>query len=382
MLYVQHLLGIGHQTRSAAIARAMTRAGLQVLYVSGGFPLPHLDLAGAELIQLPPARAARDDFSQIVDQRGVLIDPAWRERRREILLAAFSRFRPQALITELFPFGRRKFRFELIPLIETAQAMRPRPAIMASVRDILVEKKKPERNLEMLALANRYYNSILVHGDPELIPFDSTFPLARRLESRLVYTGYVVQKQAAAPQASRPAEVLVSSGGGVYGEPLLRTAMAVRPLCRLSDKTWRFLVAPDIPQASFNELVADAGPGVVVERNRPDFTSLLQRCLLSISQAGYNTVVEVLAAGVRAVVAPFSEAGESEQTLRARLLQERGLLHVVERSDLTPARLAAAIDAAVEGPVPHHLDLPLDGASRTAAIVAQAAQPAKTAQQK
>ena len=35
--YVQHLLGIGHQARAAAITRAMCRQGLDVTYVSGGF---------------------------------------------------------------------------------------------------------------------------------------------------------------------------------------------------------------------------------------------------------------------------------------------------------------------------------------------------------
>src|SRR5262245_37790331 len=36
MIYVQHLLGIGHQRRAAAIARALCKRALPVCYVSGG----------------------------------------------------------------------------------------------------------------------------------------------------------------------------------------------------------------------------------------------------------------------------------------------------------------------------------------------------------
>ncbi|MEE9209029.1 MAG: glycosyltransferase, partial [Kiloniellales bacterium] len=80
---------------------------------------------------------------------------------------------------------------------------------------------------------------------------------------------------------------------------------------------------------------------------RPDFRSLLARARLSISQAGYNTVLEVLAAGVPAVVVPFAAGSESEQSLRARRLAERGALTLVEEAALTPANLATAMAAAL-----------------------------------
>jgi predicted glycosyltransferase len=73
----------------------------------------------------------------------------------------------------------------------------------------------------------------------------------------------------------------------------------------------------------------------------------LARGRLSISQAGYNTVLEVLAAGIPAVVVPFAAGAETEQSLRAGLLAERGALTLVEEATLTPASLAAAIATAL-----------------------------------
>jgi len=55
-------------------------------------------------------------------------------------------------------------------------------------------------------------------------------------------------------------------------------------------------------------------------------------------------VAEVLQARVRAVLVPFAAGGESEQTLRAQLLAERGICAMVEEAKLSPQRpLTAAV---------------------------------------
>src|SRR5215470_4247552 len=141
--YVQHLLGIGHLRRAAAITRALERHGLEVAFVSGGQPVQNLELGGADVIQLPPARAGDSSFGSIVDAAGRPIDDAWRDRRRGALLDAFAAVAPQVLLIELYPFGRRPFRFELKPLLAAAASRRPRPAVVCSVRDILVDKSEP-----------------------------------------------------------------------------------------------------------------------------------------------------------------------------------------------------------------------------------------------
>jgi predicted glycosyltransferase len=117
------------------------------------------------------------------------------------------------------------------------------------------------------------------------------------------------------------------------------------------------------------DLAGLRGDGVVVERSRNDFTLRLRNCVLSVSQAGYNTVMETLQAGARAVLVPYAGGAESEQTSRARLLAGRGLVQVVEEDALTPAALAAAIDRAASAPRPAAGALDLDGARRSAALI-------------
>lgn len=350
--YVQHLLGIGHQRRGATLTRAMQDSGLEVTYVSGGHEIPNLDLSGARLVQLPATRAVDLYFKKLVDEHDQPIDDAWRARRRDALLAAWAECRPDIIVLELFPFGRRQMRFELLPLLDAAKTEARPPLIVSSVRDILVAPPKPERLDEMLGLIERYFDRVMVHGDPSLIPFDRTFPHARRIADKLSYTGYVVDRRVATdtPGNDGRGEILVSAGGGSVGDTLLRTAMQARQLTSVADKPWRVLVGVKVPADEFSALVSAAPAGVQVERARGDFPTLLSRCILSISQGGYNTVMESMHAGCRSVVVPYAGGLETEQTLRAALLAERSALTVVAEDELSPQRLATAIETALAGP--------------------------------
>ena len=384
-LYVQHLLGIGHLKRAATLADAMTRAGLEVTVASGGPPVPSLPINAARVVQLPPATAADTSFKVLVDAAGRPVDEAWKARRRDGLLQAWREADAHALVIELFPFGRRQMRFELVPLLEAAhapdrQAGKKRPVIACSVRDVLGGSgKDPSRQEAQLAVFNRYFDHLLVHGDPGLIAFGHTFKPAAKLGARLHYTGYVVDVAGmgdAVPAAATDAggdEVVVSAGGGAVGARLMETALRARPLTRLASHTWRLLTGVNVATTDFaalQSLATQIGDGrVIVERSRTDFTRLLSRCALSISQGGYNTMMETLQAGARSVVVPFAAGAETEQTLRAQLLAQRGLLELVDEANLSPATLAAAVDRAMGRARPERSPIDLDGANKSAQLL-------------
>ena len=374
LFYVQHLLGIGHLKRAATLTRAIQAAGLDVTLVSGGETVPGVDIGDANLVQLPAVRAADKYFKVLVDQHGHEIDDRFRGDRRRRLLATFNRLQPDAVVTELFPFGRRQLRFELIPLLEAAVSAVPRPSILCSVRDILVDPPKPERIAEMLELVERYYDRILVHGDPTLISFDETFSPARRLGTKLTYTGYVVDvPRARDPNGPGAGEVIVSAGGGAVSEALFRTAAAARHRSRLGTAVWRILAGHALPETTFQAVRDDAPDGIVVERARSDFATLLANCALSISQGGYNTVMEVMAARARGIIVPYAGGLETEQTLRARLLSRTGGLHIIAEHELSPDRLADGVDSTLDGPPADAGALDTDGAERTANLLRQLA---------
>ncbi len=375
MIYVQHLLGVGHLHRVSAIARSMARGGFETTLVSGGMPDPTLHgLDGIRFLQLPPARAQDASFRVLLDENNIPITDDWRAARLSILNRMFDEIAPDVLLTELFPFGRRPMRFELLPLLTRIREMRPRPLVFSSVRDILVDRSKPERDLDTIAWLQQFYDGALVHGDPAVIPFEQTFPLAEQIRGQLQYTGYIVEQHNVPITEAGTGEVLVSAGGGAVGMPLFRTALAARPLSAARDKPWRLLLSRHEQPEAIEALRNMAGPGVVIEPARPDFPGMLRRCLLSISKAGYNTVMETLASRARGVVVPFSGGEETEQALRANLLAQRGLLQVVRESELSAERLAAAIDAALAAPPSAAAGINLNGTEEVVRLVRQALQ--------
>lgn len=343
---------------------------MDVTVVSGGHAVPGLDLGGARLIQLPPVRAADKYFKVLIDETDSEIDDAFRARRRDLLLASYAEISPDVVITELFPFGRRQLRLELTALLDAAKAAARPPMIVSSVRDILVEPPKPERVVEMLERIETYYDRVLIHGDPTLIPFDETFAHADRIADRVAYTGYVVDTPQKIAGGAGTDEVIVSAGGGAVSEELFRAAMAAREITELADRVWRILAGHALPDDVFNALREEAPGGIIVERARDDFPTLMANCELSVSQGGYNTVMEMMTSRTRGVIVPYAGGLESEQTLRARLLENRSGIRSIPESSLDAARLAAAIDAALAAPPPDASGLNTTGAETSARLIA------------
>ncbi len=378
LFYCQHLLGVGHVQRGAVLARALAKAGERVLFVAGGLPVPGLDLGGAEEVPLPPLTAADDAASGLALPDGRPPDPAYLAGRRAQALALLPQYDPAVVLLELFPFGRHAFSFELVPLLlaladDRRRRGRAAPRVVVSLRDILVSKKNPPwYEATVLAVVRQWIDRILVHGSPDVIPLAQTFGLADRLGDRMTYTGYLASPPPRVRVAPPAGEVVVSGGGGRVAGALFRTALAARPMCQAAAALpWRLITGPYLPEEVWADLERrTAGLGsVALERFRDDFPSLLKGAALSVSQAGYNTLLDLVVSRVRAVVVPYEGSGD-EQPLRARILAERGLVKVIPEGDLTPERLAEDMQEALETPgFPAPARLDLKGASRSVEIL-------------
>ncbi|MFD2263142.1 glycosyltransferase family protein [Lacibacterium aquatile] len=364
LFHVQHLLGIGHHRRAERLAAALQASGIAVTVARGGTPVEGENWGGAEVRQLPSARIAGTDFQTLIAEDGQPIDDVWRDRRREALLDLFQEIEPDAVLLEGFPFARRQLRFELLPLLDAVAGSRPRPLVLTSVRDILVEKNKPERTAEVLATIERAIDAVLIHGDPTVIPLERSFPQAEALGDKRIYTGYVMPPLPT-QKAAEAFDVVVSVGGGAVGRELLEAALHARPLTRFKDRPWLLIAGVMAAQETIDALTAEAGPGVTIARHREDFRALLAGAKLSVSQAGYNTVLDLLQAGTPSVLIPFAAPGETEQTLRAEFLAAAGRVKIVPEDGLTPEAVAEAIEAAADlrGA---SVDFQGDGAAETA----------------
>lgn len=354
--------------RGARIAAAAAEL-FDVTVALGGERPAGIAFGRAALAALPPVKAGPAGFATLVTPDGRPFDTVMQAGRRDQLLNLFTAVAPDVLLIETYPFGRRAMRFELEPLLEAAAHRQPRPLIASSIRDILQERR-PGRDAEAVAAVLARFDGVLVHGDPRLARLEDSFPLAGAIADRLAYTGLVgpeVDAMAVLP-AGEIAEVIVSVGGGAVGAELIHTALAARPLSRLAEASWLVLTGPNLPPGT----LPDAVPGVAVRPFVSDLPLRLRHARLSLSQAGYNTVADLLAAPeCRAVLVPYVGDGETEQTRRAALLERAGAASVVAAQGLTPPRLAAAMDAALDKS-PVRLPLERDGARRSAVLLQEA----------
>jgi predicted glycosyltransferase len=364
--YVQHLLGIGHLARASRIATALAEDDFDVTVVTGGSQVPGFPGPGVRSVALPAVLAGNASFSGLADQFGSPVDEAFLHRRRDLLLQAFYAARPDIVILEAFPFGRRQMRFELLPLLDAISAAWPRPMLLTSVRDILQERTKAGRDEETVRLIKAHFNHVLVHGDPSFITLPDTFPLAGEIAAKIIYTGLVAGAAPAPPADAY--DIVVSAGGGAVGLDLVRSALETAKRSAFSG-SWCVITGPNLPESDFTALFRQAPDNVTLVRFRNDFPSLLKGAKLSISQAGYNTVCDILQAQCRSILIPFTAGGETEQSVRATRLEALGLAIALPENGLDADILGEAVAAALSRVKPHVHKLDLNGAQRTAAVL-------------
>ncbi|MDH2432377.1 glycosyltransferase [Pokkaliibacter sp. MBI-7] len=369
MFYVQHLLGIGHIKRAAQLSLGMQQAGLEVWVVQGGEAVAGINFGQANVISLPAIRAADAQFSGLVDDQGKALDDDFKANRRSLLLQALEQIQPDALLIESYPFGRGQLRFELDPLLQQAHSMSPRPLILSSARDIL-QRRPLEKEQKALKLLEHYFDGVLVHGQQDFVPLTESFSLCDQLSIPLHYTGYVTDTSVS-PAAEGQNEVIVSAGGGAVGFGIMQAALLARPLTVLREHRWRVLIGPNLPADQITALQQLAADGIVLEPIRSDFRGLLANAALSISQGGYNTLMDILLTGVPSVIVPFEGKGETEQITRTAKLEALGICAMVREQELQPEYLASVIDQTVadlhqRSPA---LSLQLAGARRSGDII-------------
>ncbi|MCA3564365.1 MAG: glycosyl transferase [Methylocystis sp.] len=363
LLYVQHLLGLGHLMRSARIAAALAARGCTVAVAQGGEAVAGVSWGAASVTALDPVRVDPAAMGVLLAADGSPFGPERQAARRDALLAMQAELCPDILLIEAYPFGRRQMRFELAPLLEAAKPAGVR-LVAASIRDILQESRRPGRQRETIEALRRWFDLVLVHGDPAFVSLADTFALAGEIPCPVAYTGLVGPPPPGQLIAAH--DIIVSAGGGAVGGRLLTAAATALAATDLSRHRALLLTGPNAP-AGLAETLARLAPGAAVASFVGAMPERLSGARLAICQAGYNTAADLMVTGCPAVLVPFEGKGETEQLRRAKAFAEHGRAIVLREEALTPAALAEAIRRALE--LPRRAGAVLEGAARTADIL-------------
>ena len=372
LFYCQHSLGMGHLVRSLALASRLAERFRVMLLNGGRLPAGITVPANIQLVNLPPL--GMDEANQLVSHDKRISVARALDLRKKMIRVTFDNLHPAAVLIELFPFGRKKFADEILPLLQAARARETRSLVVCSLRDILVSRKQNQQKHDdrAAAWANEYFDVVLVHSDPSFARFEESFHSTVPLQVPIKYTGFVVPLSGpTATQAIKRKRIVVSAGGGIAGEPLLRTAIeAHNYLQEDPDVEMKVIAGPFLSNESWRALrsLARGRSQLRLVRQVSDLSGELSGAALSISQAGYNTCLDVLRAKVPAILVPFAKEDEDEQRRRALRLQDLGAVKVLDQQELTPARLAREVrnsmNFAFATPT-----LDLNGAENTAALI-------------
>ena len=371
LFYCQHSLGMGHLVRALTLAESLAKK-FQVVFLNGGrFPDNTIPPDGITIINLPPLGMAEDNSLYSQDPKHSLLEA--QVLRRQMILAMLSQYQPKAILIELFPFGRKKFAGELLPLLKAAKRSASRPLVMCSLRDIMVNARKDQIRHDDRArwLIERYFDGVLVHSDPKFASLEESFKPSRPLQKPVLYTGFVLPRGEANNSSARLRQVVVSAGGGMVGAPLFKVAIAAQPILWGKLKLPMTLIAgPFLPEADWLDLAEKAQqcPGLTLHRYVPNMAAILASHSVSVSQCGYNTVMDLLKSGIAALVVPFSQGQEDEQGNRAKRLNDLGLLRQVDAGDLDAERFVLEVEGLLSfEPNPSALDI--NGTARSAEII-------------
>lgn len=355
--YCQHVLGIGHFHRSLAICEALAEHHETVMVLGG--PDVNLPESVVRFFQLPGLKMDAD-FSELLPCEKDIDLEQVKKDRTELLFDLFTSFQPDVFLIELYPFGRKAFRFELDPILDGIGAGTLKSCLrLCSLRDILVEKTdKHKFETRVLQQLNSSFDGLLIHSDPDFITLQETFGAMESITIPYRYTGFIAPtaiKQKAGnalrQELGLSAEdklVVASIGGGSVGAELLYATAGAALLLKQKTESIHFHLfsgiysAPGLPE----KLKTIPASNITIHSFCSNFPDWLEAADLSVSMAGYNTCMNLLAAGIPALLYPFAQ--NREQRMRISAFSRTSDFVLLEPDDLDPWRLAEKIIAQLQ----------------------------------
>lgn len=366
-LYSHDTMGLGHLRRNLLIAGTLARPPLnaRVLLIAGAREAGSFDIpAGVDCITLP---AYRKDRRGHYSARSLGLETSsLRALRSATMDTVLTQFAPEMFVVDNVPRGALE---ELTPVLERLRFDCGTCCVLG-LRDVLddpAQVRRQWRRLRNEEAVRDFYDAVWIYGDRRIYDAVSEYEFSAEMVRKIQFTGYLDQMgrlgaRAGADTHDGGARSSVSAdlngrdftlcvvGGGQDGAAVARAFCAtVFP----PGECGVLVTGPYLPKVERRRLVAMTAlnPRLKVMTFLPEPIGLVSAAKRVIAMGGYNTVMEILSLGKRALLIP-RERPRLEQTIRARRLKALGLLDYVAPDALNAGVLSDWIrsDGALTSP--------------------------------
>jgi predicted glycosyltransferase/GT2 family glycosyltransferase len=367
LFYSHDGLGLGHFRRTLAVAESLARRvpGASRLILTGqpfagAFDLPEtLDYVRMPGLDKKFLYEANPEKEPGAPQNVITV-------RKSVIAATFDAFAPHVFVIDHTPAG---LAGELLPVLNQPGRKSARPMVVLGLRDIIYG---PERTRQLWEADGTYellenvYDLILVYGSPMIFDPIEEYRFSPSVAAKTRFTGYFRR-----PEPLRPIEE-VRRELKAHGAALIKTFLKAVRRGDLAMHVASVVTGPQMPASDGARLAALAEqlPHVTLVPFRSDLESHIAAADVVVTMGGYNSVWEAIGSGKRPIIAP-RHGGDDEQPLRAARLAALGLATVVPPDELTPATLAAAINAALERRDSPHVNVEFEGLQKTGKALAK-----------
>lgn len=346
-IYYTHSETMGHSCRIKKISEFLARKGHEVLVLQGGIPQPFLEFGGVSIVNIPQPLYGRD---RLYTESKKVLDKSVVNKRKDIIKGNITRFRPDAVFTEYFPFGRTEAKYELYPVLEFIKKRLAGTKIYASIGYPIFGNIISRKIIDFSGI----YDRIFIHtpgiekeyaerffSDP--VRYKSVFD---SLKDKITFTGYIADDMPGKAEnisgMGKRKLVVVSRGGGIVYPKIVST-----PMLLAKDFEDIFFLVVSGPATTDEEWkvfsrMAERCGNVELRKYVPGLQRFIHSSSISMNMSGYNTSVELLLGRKKSIVVPL--IFEVEQSYRASMLHDVLGASILPYKSLSPDSLSEKID--------------------------------------
>lgn len=353
LLYAHNGRTLGHIARMFALAKSIKRKSpeYRVLCVSGSSNM-HL-FAGADVDYVKTLAyrcydSASADEWPLYPVLGIESEEMF-SIRSKLLNTLITEYKPNLSIVDYYPRG------DGDELEASLNYMRENSILIYGLRGIVDSYQDVEQTLfnkSNIRALSEFYHYVYCYCDERVFDvaeeYDAFIP--NSLKGNVIHTGYVVNEQedraiAEVGYMREKKTVLITFGGGQGAEDLYRES--IEAIAEGQTESYQVIVVlgPYLESDARARIKAMGTEKIRVLDEHKNIALLMSHASLVICAGGYNSLVELSAAGVPAVVIP-RQILESEQDMHIDKLAKFMPLVKVPLAEARAKRIREAITAA------------------------------------